>query len=443
MKFLLVVLITAAVGVTAAWSINHNRFAYREAKFGPFDTAGEVTADDLDQYVNFRAENPDELGVVELLDEELHDFGVMAPDTKGEKSFRIRNVGQGPLRLRLGASTCKCTLGELDKEELAPGEQTVVTLSWTTKQGVRDFAQSAQVLTNDPSNTVIDMKIKGRVISDFEVVPETWAFNDIATGEPFQVSGAIYNYSDSLIEPGEITFSSKAMTELASFDIQPIPKEEFDEDRKSAVQGFSVTAKVEPGMQQGAISQNLNFFFSRDGDDASESSTAADGDDASDFEEGQTDDPGGQDVDSEQPKTGSPFIPIAIKGRIVGPIRMIESSKLKAMPGSGYHYKFGRLKKSDSLRAKTFVMLKGPDRETTKLSIGDITPDGMVKATFGEAKSRGSMVLYPLTIELIPGKEPKELLGKSSDDYARIWIESDNDQVSKMRILVSFSIPGM
>lgn len=36
--------------------------------------------------------------------------------------FKFRNVGNGPLFLDMGGSTCKCTIGDLDKSVLKPGE---------------------------------------------------------------------------------------------------------------------------------------------------------------------------------------------------------------------------------------------------------------------------------------------------------------------------------
>ena len=60
----------------------------------------------------------------------------------------------------------------------------------------------------------------------------------------------------------------------------------------------------------------------------------------------------------------------------------------------------------------------------------------------GEPKGRGSMTLYPLEIELIPGDETVERLGKNKDDYGTVWIESDNPKVTKMRVALKFAIEG-
>ena len=119
---------------------------------------------------------------------------------------------------------------------------------------------------------------------------------------------------------------------------------------------------------------------------------------------------------------------------------MITSSKLTGQTGGGYVYDFGRITKDDPLKVKTFVVLKGSDRDNTNLSVGEIYPDGVVKATLGEPKGRGSMKLYPLELELIPGKELIERLGNDNEDYGSVWIESDNPKVTKMRVALKFAI---
>jgi hypothetical protein len=327
-------------------------------------------------------------------------------------------VGEDDLRLRLGATTCKCTLGELDREALAPGEQTEVKLSWTVKEGESDFKQSAQLITNDPGRVVIQLEIIGKVVDQIDIVPETWTFGEVATGDSMEVEGKIYNFMSFDLSPTEISFSSEEMTGFSEFEVEAFkPTKEADGIRSAARQGFNVKAKIRPGMRQGPVSQNLVFGF-RELDENGDLVPA---------EEGDTD--------------PNSYIFAPVKGQIVGPLGMITSSKLKGK-GGGYSYDFGRIGKDDSLKAKTFVVLKGEERDNTSLRVGEVSPDGVVKATLGEPIGRGTMKLYPLEIELIPGKEDIERLGKNKDDYGRVWIESDNPKVTKMLLALTFAVEG-
>jgi hypothetical protein len=103
---------------------------------------------------------------------ERHDFGTMDRLAQGEHAFQIHNDGDAPLELQLGKTTCKCTLGELERSKLAPGETTTVTLRWQVKTTEPTFEQNAEIITNDPHHNPIHLFIHGNVIDTLK--PETW-----------------------------------------------------------------------------------------------------------------------------------------------------------------------------------------------------------------------------------------------------------------------------
>lgn len=416
-KFWTFLVLAAAAGTATAWAINYKRYGHRVARFGPFTMGNEVTAANVMAIVNKNV--PVGRARVELVGDSKFDFGMMAPGTEGEHTFIVKSVGEDDVRLRLGATTCKCTLGELDQESLKPGEQTEVKLTWTVKQGESDFAQSAQLITNDPERVVIQLEIMGKVVNDIDIFPETWTFGDVATGEPIEVSGTIYSFLENDIRPTDIKFSSEEITEMSEFKVEAFkPTKETDGIRGTARQGFRVSVNIKPGLRQGAVSQSLVFGFRRLDENGDEIPP----------EEGDTD--------------PNDYIYASTKGQIIGPLSMIESSKISGQPGGGYVYDFGRIAAGEPLIAKTFVVLKGAERENTTLRIGEIYPDQFVKATLGEPIGRGTMTLYPLEIELVPGDELVERLGNNKDDYGTVWIESDNPKVSKMRVALKFAIEG-
>tara|TARA_R110002049_G_scaffold72490_2_gene187239 strand:- start:284371 stop:285687 length:1317 start_codon:yes stop_codon:yes gene_type:complete len=430
-KYVVFLVLALVAGTAAGWATNQYRYGYRYPQFGPITMDGKVTA--ANAVETFQSQQPEATAVVELADEPRHDFGVMAPGDEGEHAFTIKNVGSEPLTLRIGATSCKCTLGSLEKDSLAPGEQTDVTLSWTVKTDASEFSQSAQLHTNDPSQPVINLAVTGRVVREIEMVPKALSFGEIASGEPIELNAKVYNYLPQNIEPTEIRFTSEEMTELSHFDVQEYePTEEEDQEHAAAKQAFRLTVTIDPGLQQGSISQNLLFGFRKiagvkSGDEASVQDSNADVPDAS------------QDDNARDEES---YLVAATTGRVVGQLSMIPNPKLTGREGGGYIYTFGRLGKDDSLTGKAFVVLKGSQRENTKLTIGKANPEGVLDATLGEPLSKGSMTLYPLELKLIPGKEPIERLGQSKDDYGIVWIESDNPAVPRMRIGVKFAIPS-
>lgn len=419
-KFWICLVLSIVLGFGTAWGINYQKYGHRVALFGPFGTDRALTPDTLPEYLESKL--PEGRPTVELVGEPNFDFGMMAPGTEGDHAFVIKNVGNDDLRLRLGATTCTCTLGDLDREVLAPGEQTEIKLSWFVKAGNEDFSQSAEVLTNDPKHVVVRLGVTGKIIREVDVVPETWTFGEVATGEPMKVSGTIYSFLETDIVPATMRFSNEEMTGLSEFHVEEFePTAENDGIRSVARQGFRVTATIKPGMKQGAVSQNFLFGFQR----VDENGEPIQVEGAQGEGEGEGE-----------------MIAAPTKGSIVGPLSMILSSKLEGSEVGGYLYNFGRLNQGESFTAKTFVVLKGSERDRTELSVGQTDPEGVVKATLGEPKGQGSMKLFPLEIELVPGKTPIERSGQNPQDFGSIWIESDNPKVAKMRIALKFAIPA-
>ena len=78
------------------------------------------------------------------------DFGSMDFESKGRHDFTFTNVGQAPLTLTAGGTSCRCTLSELGEEEIPPGGSAKVTLTWKPAEKPGPYQQTAKILTNDP-----------------------------------------------------------------------------------------------------------------------------------------------------------------------------------------------------------------------------------------------------------------------------------------------------
>lgn len=100
-----------------------------------------------------------------VVDEPVHNFGVMELGQKGSHEFKIRNDGPGPLKMVALARdhTCQCTLGTLGSDGLKPGEESTVTMSWEIKNPATTFEHSAKIRTDDPDNPVITFLVRGLV----------------------------------------------------------------------------------------------------------------------------------------------------------------------------------------------------------------------------------------------------------------------------------------
>jgi hypothetical protein len=415
-NFWLLLVLALALGTTLAWAMNYAQFAHRSAFFGEITTDGSVTA--LNVMQKLKEYHSDSTASVELQSDPTFDFGVMGPGSNGSHEFVIKNVGNDALKLTLGASTCKCTLGSLKNDELAPGESTSVELEWTISGDKSTFEQSAELRTNDPFQPAILLTVTGLVIREIEFDPKQIPFGEVSSGEPFEVSTKMYSYFDEKIEVLSAKFGSEELTSLADFEFDEFQPSEDDGVHKRAKQGFLITAKIKPGLRQGPMVTELQIKFKKPGkvDSAGQDSEAADLKDGAESDEY--------------------YVYAECAGRVLGALTMLESSKLRRTDAGGYIWNLGRVGAEDPLEFRSLLALKGSERDNTNLTIGETYPSDVVQAEFGAPLGRGSMRLYPLILKLKASEETTDLLGKNKDDFGWVWIESDNPKVSRMKVAV-------
>jgi hypothetical protein len=103
--------------------------------------------------------------------EPVFDFGSQDNEGKVQHDFTVMNVGTGTLEISNVKSSCGCTVAELAKKSLAPGEETTVsaTFNLSGKQGPQTKVIS--VSSNDPDAPVYKLELKGNAIATIEVEP--------------------------------------------------------------------------------------------------------------------------------------------------------------------------------------------------------------------------------------------------------------------------------
>src|SRR5262245_28223973 len=77
------------------------------------------------------------------VDEKEYDFGQMEPGVSGKHGFIIRNAGDDVLELKLGGTTCKCTISGVSDNRVPPGKSATMTMEWNTGRYDPHFMQSA------------------------------------------------------------------------------------------------------------------------------------------------------------------------------------------------------------------------------------------------------------------------------------------------------------
>lgn len=101
--------------------------------------------------------------------EPIFDFGTAKAGTTIHHEFTVTNSGRNCLKLVGMAGDCSCIGATVSVQELSSGEtgQVTAVLSLRGKHGLID--QTLYVLTNDPKFPRATLKIRGTVLSDYEV----------------------------------------------------------------------------------------------------------------------------------------------------------------------------------------------------------------------------------------------------------------------------------
>lgn len=417
-KFWIFIVLSLVMGTTFGWTMNYFDYGHREARFGEIRMDGSVNAENvMEKLKEFQS---DSQAVAEVEGKTEFDFGVMAPGSTGKHSFVIRNTGEEPLTLELGATTCKCTLSDLQDNQLEPGESTSIDLEWTVTPDKKSFQQSAEVRTNDPLRPAIRLTVSGLVIRDIEFDPDRVTFGEIAAGEAFEFETKMFSYFDDPIELIDGQFGSKTLNELATFSFEPIDPAEEGGVHMRATEGFKITVSVKEGMRQGPVVTNMMLRFRKSEEDGKPLSDVVSSD------------------------SGIFTATTEVAGGIIGALRMIETTKIRRTDGGGFIWNLGRIDKDAPLEYTGFVALKGSEAEGTNLNIGEVKPSGVIEAEFadpkGKGRGNGSMRLFRLRLKITPGDETLDLLGKNKDDFGSVWIESDNPKVPSMRVAVKLLV---
>ncbi|MFK7796911.1 MAG: DUF1573 domain-containing protein [Aureispira sp.] len=96
---------------------------------------------------------PDNLTAIQL-PEVQHDFGVIAKNSKVSHEFKIKNVGENPLKIENVKASCGCTVPEWPKEPIPIGGEGIIKVTFNSagKAGAQNKAITITANT-EPINT--------------------------------------------------------------------------------------------------------------------------------------------------------------------------------------------------------------------------------------------------------------------------------------------------
>ncbi|MEO8270493.1 MAG: DUF1573 domain-containing protein [Aureliella sp.] len=396
------ILLTIAIGAVVGWGLGHLQASMAtsgyEERFASAPTiaseaSSQVTTDKLPSQ---SAGEPK----VEVVGGNEFRFGNMQHGDTMSHIFVFRNIGDGPLTLKLGHSTCKCTLGELQSSELKPGEETDVTLTWTPIAASPEFSQSAIIHTNAADTPEVQLKIRGGVAGSFVMEPSELALGDVAVTDTVTRKFYVFNYLERSNEVKDFRWTDDKTADKVKFDVRKV---ELDLKKfpgySKAVGVYEVDVTIEPGLRLGPINSRITF--------------------ATDLDE----------------KFGTLEIPVT--GRIAGDFTFVGGpsydSRLNLI-------KFGTVKSSEGALVGMSLVVQGEQRDQVAPEVVSVTPDDALKVTVGEPKQVGDHRYFPLKFEIPKGAPETHFSGANSKDFGKVTFKTNHDFVKEISIHVQLNV---
>lgn len=334
-----------------------------------------------------------------LLEEDSHDFGAMDERGEGRYEFVFDNVGDAPLTLKQGSTSCTCTSTILEKGDIRPGGSGKVAVEWTGKNRVGPFKATATVTTNDPRQRTVTLTITGRITTAVRAVPQRLAMSGITASEEASAQVKVFGFRSEPLQITDHEFSHPETSKSFQISFQPLSPDQLSEEQ-DAKSGCLVEVTVKPGLPLGAFQQTIRL------------------------------------------KTNYPDVPaieVPVEGTISSDISLV---------GKGWNRKngtlyWGNFKSQEGARRDLFIRVRGPHCKEVKFKPIEIRPD-LLEVKLGQTSyvEDGRLSLTPLTIQIPKGSPPADYLGSSEERLGQIILETNHPSARELRILLRFSIEG-
>jgi hypothetical protein len=389
MRILTVILISAVIGLSVGAAIGYV----------------EVHSTDIAALAQLQSESPQSATTKRTVtvgnsprvqvDEPHFQFGSMQRGSSMQHRFEVKNVGGAPLTLRVGQTTCKCTLGEVSGEAVPPGGSTHVLLDWKALSDYGPFRQSATLITNDPLNSQIELTIEGQVTEATNLSPTEFLFDKVAVGETKSAEVILMAMLEDNLTVSDPTWSDPAAAD--KFDVKIEPLEHDQLPNPDAKEGVRLTVTSKPGLPVGRFHQWLSLRTNI---------------------------------------AGNETIEIPLVGRVVGDISVhgIDWNEEAGI------LSLGKVDSSEGRQRRVNVVVRGQGAPDVQLAVDSVEPEEL-KVAIGEPKQlTDTLVHFPVQVEVPAGTRPMVRLGTAQGEEGRVVIRTTHPTIKELALGVRFAV---
>src|SRR2546430_279985 len=143
----------------------------------------------------------------------IFNFGNVYSGTDVRHTFRLKNAGTAPLTINAVRTSCGCTAAQPTKNQILPGEESDLAVTFDTRTDHGPATRTITVLTNDPSYQQLQLTMRGTVKAQVEAGPSVVIFERVKRGtEQAQQVTLTDEMPDRALEVRRITNASPYIT---------------------------------------------------------------------------------------------------------------------------------------------------------------------------------------------------------------------------------------
>jgi len=332
-------------------------------------------------------------------------FGTVGVDAKGSHEFLIRNMGDAPLELTRGATSCTCTVSDFEQAEggsnhakvVPPGGTTKLKVEWRGKGDGGPFRQQASVSTNDPRRPQIVFVVEGTVIPISRAVPKTITLSKLSAGTSEQATVRVFTFGREPPMVDSLTLDNEKTAQFYSLASAPLEPTEFAAET-GATGGFEISVDIRPGLPIGPLRQTIKAVFRLP-----------------------------EEVTIEIPVEGSVSGDLALVGQAW------DSSRESLM--------LGTVSSRTGSQTNLFLTAKGPHRAEVKPVVRNVVPD-FLEVVVGEGRpvGNGNVIRIPLSITIPPGSGTANHICSPQAPAGRIVLDTGHPDSPTLTIPVCVTI---
>jgi hypothetical protein len=336
-----------------------------------------------------------------VVDNEVHNFGVMDNEASGHHDFIFTNKGAAPLHLVQHGTSCKCAVSKIEEGPIPPGETALVRVEWHGKgAAIGKFRHTASIGTNDPRRRRVELTVEGRLVPAARASPRELLISRVRADEGAGGSVRVFGYLETKLQIMGFEITNPEIAEFFEVDYEEMPLEEAKAEEEDATSGYVVNVRVKSGLPLGAFRQTIRLI-----------------------------------TNLETVKS----IDIPVLGSVASDVSIV---------GAGWDDRrgvlnLGTFQSQKGAERQLLIVVRGPHRKEVKITPVETAPD-LLNVDVGPLREArdGSVTQTTLKLSVPSGSRPCNYVGPSEDQLGKIILETTHPNAPRVKILVRFAVEG-